>query len=276
VIDEQLQEQASLYALGALDDHETREFEATLKLNPELSSLVRDLRAVTEALAGSVPALEPPASIKARLMMQIDSQRRPPAVSASASASGAGSGSARPAIPWVPWALAAGLAVVTFGSLWQSTALRSTISSQARRIEELGMSLDIEQAESGNLRQTVAKLRESNRVAAVRIALLNSLVAADPKAVAVSVWDNERQNGVFIVKNLKPAPIDKDYQLWIIDPKYPSPVDAGVFKVDDKGNVRQEFKAHSPIQTASQFAVTIEKKGGAEVPDTKAMVLAGA
>jgi anti-sigma-K factor RskA len=97
-----------------------------------------------------------------------------------------------------------------------------------------------------------------------------------PKAVAVSVWDNERQNGVFIVRNLKPAPTNKDYQLWIIDPKYPSPVDAGVFQVDDKGNVREEFRAKLPIAQANQFAVTIEKKGGAEVPDTKAMVLAGA
>ena len=131
------------------------------------------------------------------------------------------------------------------------------------------------QTESADLRQTVAKLRESNRLAAVRIALLDSLVSADPKAVAVSVWDNERQNGVFIVKNLKPPPTNKDYQLWIIDPKYPSPVDAGVFQVDAKGNLRQEFHAKSPIQLASQFAVTIEKKGGAEVPDVKSMVLAG-
>jgi anti-sigma-K factor RskA len=126
------------------------------------------------------------------------------------------------------------------------------------------------------LRQTVAKLRESNRLAAVRIALLDSLVSAYPKAVAVSVWDNDRQNGVFIVKNLKPAPANKDYQLWIIDPKYPSPVDAGVFQVDAKGDLRQEFRAKAPIESAKQFAVTIEKKGGADVPDTKAMVLAGA
>lgn len=258
MIDEQMQEQASLYALGVLDARETQTFEAAVRADPELSALVRELRAVAQALAGTVPALEPPASVKARLLVQIDNRGRSSTRS------------------WIPWAVAAALAVVTFGSLWQSTSLRSTVSVQARRIEELGMSLEVAQSESGHLRQTVAKLRESNRVAAVRIALLSSLVAADPKAVAVSVWDNERQDGVFIVKNLKPAPTDKDYQLWIIDPKYPSPVDAGVFQVDAKGNVRQEFHPRSPIELASQFAVTIEKKGGAQVPDTKAMVLAGA
>jgi anti-sigma-K factor RskA len=172
--------------------------------------------------------------------------------------------------------LAAGLAAVSFGFLYESAGLKAELAAQARRIDELGMSLEVAQAESGDLRQTVAKLRESNRLAAIRIALLDSLVSADPKAVAVSVWDNERQNGVFIVRNLKSLPSDKDYQLWIIDPKYKTPVDAGVFQVDAKGNVRADFHARELIQSANQFAVTIEKKGGAEVPNLKAMVLAGA
>jgi anti-sigma-K factor RskA len=271
VIDERLQDQASLYALGGLDAEETREFETALRDNPELRALVRDFRAVTEVIAGSAPALEPPASVKARLMLQIGEQ---PQRSATVTPL---RGKRRPAVSlWVPWALAAGLAVVSFGFLYQSAGLKAELSAQARRIDELGMSLEVAQAESGELRQTVAKLRESNRLAAIRIALLDSLVAADPKAVAVSVWDNDRQNGVFIVKNLKPAPTDKDYQLWIIDPKYPSPVDAGTFQVDAKGDVREEFHSRAPIQSANQFAVTIEKKGGSAVPNLKAMVLAGA
>jgi anti-sigma-K factor RskA len=258
VIDERQQDQASLYALGALDADEARAFEAQLHDDPELQALVRELRAVAEGIAGTVPALEPPAGVKAKLMLQIGEQPRRRSVNV-----------------WIPWAMAAGLAMVSFGFIYQSAGLKAELAAQARRIEELGMSLEVAQAESGDLRQTVARLRESNRLAAIRISLLDSLVAADPKAVAVSVWDNERQNGVFIVRNLKPAPTDKDYQLWIIDPKYPSPVDAGVFQVDAQGNLRQEFHSHAPIQTAKQFAVTIEKKGGADVPNLKAMVLAG-
>jgi anti-sigma-K factor RskA len=269
VIDERLQDQASLYALGALDAEETREFEVALQGSPELRALVRDLRAVTEVIAGTAPALEPPASVKAKLMLQIGEQRRPATVTSL-------NPRRRPLSVWIPWALAAGLAVVSFGFLYQSAGLKAELAAQARRVDELGMSLEVAQTESGRLRQTVAELRENNRLAAIRIALLDSMVAADPKAVAVSVWDNERQNGVFIVRNLKSLPSDKDYQLWIIDPKYKSPVDAGVFQVDAKGNVRAEFRAHEQIQTASQFAVTIEKKGGAQTPNLKAMVLAGA
>jgi len=79
-----------------------------------------------------------------------------------------------------------------------------------------------------------------------------------------------------VVHHLKPAPKGKDYQLWIIDPRYPSPVDAGILQVDDSGDGRVNFKARRPIQNANQFAVTEEIKGGAAVPTLKAMVLAGA
>jgi anti-sigma-K factor RskA len=290
VIDEGMQEQAAAYALGALDDNETRAFEVSLRVDPELRALVRELRSVTEALAGTVPALEPPVAVKARLLLEIEPQQpaapkstpqRPISPPTSAPASAPVSAPigvlpvSRPANPWIPWAIAAALALVSLAFLWQSAGLRSQLAAQANRINELTASAELARSETTDLRQAVAKLRESNRLASFRIALLDSLLAASPKTVAVSVWDNERQDGVFIVRNLKPLPSDKDYQLWIIDPKYPSPVDAGVFQVDEKGNVRRDFRAKLPIQAANQFAVTIEQKGGATVPNTKAMVLAG-
>jgi anti-sigma-K factor RskA len=290
VIDEGMQEQAAAYALGALDDNETRAFEVSLRVDPELRALVRELRSVTEALAGTAPALEPPAAVKARLLLEIDPRQpaapkstpeRPISTPASAAASAPVSAPigvlplSRAANPWIPWAIAAALALVSLAFLWQSAGLRSQLAAQANRINELTVSAELARSETTDLRQAVAKLRESNRLASFRIALLDSLLAASPKTIAVSVWDNERQDGVFIVRNLKPLPSDKDYQLWIIDPKYPSPVDAGVFQVDAKGNVRRDFRAKLPIQAANQFAVTIEQKGGAAVPNTKAMVLAG-
>jgi anti-sigma-K factor RskA len=273
VIDESMQEQASAYALGALDADETKAFEASLRVDPELRALVHELRSVTEALAGTAPALEPPAAVKARLLLEIEDRRPsgPKTVQDQPVSGSAG----RSASLWIPWAVAAAMAVLSLALLWQSTSLRSQLAAQAGRINELTASAELARAESADLRLAVAKLRESNRLASFRIALLDSLLAAAPKAIAVSVWDNERQDGVFIVRNLKPLPSDQDYQLWIIDPKYSSPVDAGVFQVNAKGDVREDFRAKLPIQTANQFAVTIERKGGAAVPNVKAMVLAG-
>jgi anti-sigma-K factor RskA len=270
VIDEVMQELAAAYALGALDAADRQAFEAALRGDPELRALVHELSSVTEALAGMAPALEPPAAVRERLLLEID-QRRP---------EGAASAHGRPAdvqagTRWIPWAVAAALALVVVGAMWQGAGLRAQLAAQANRINELTVSAELARSESSDLRLAVAKLRESNRVANFRIALLGSLLAAAPKTIAVSVWDNERQDGVFIVHNLSPLPSDKDYQLWIIDPKYPSPVDAGVFQVDAKGNVRTDFRAKLPIQAANQFAVTIERKGGAAVPNTNAMVLAG-
>lgn len=285
MIDETMQERAAAYALGALDENEARAFEGALRVDPELRALVRELRSVTEALAGTAPALEPPAAVKARLLLEID-ERRPsaptqlPKLPIGGPIGGpvggpVGAPAGAPGRAWIPWAVAAAMAIVSLAFFWQSATLRSQLAAQAGHINELMASAELARAESADLRQTVAKLRESNRLASFRIALLDSLLAASPKTIAVSVWDNERQDGVFIVRNLKPLPSDKDYQLWIIDPKYPSPVDAGVFQVDAKGNVRQDFRAKLPIQTANQFAVTIERKGGSAVPNTKETVLAG-
>jgi anti-sigma-K factor RskA len=285
VIDEGMEEQASAYALGALDAEQRQAFEVALRVDPELRALVRELCSVTEALAGTAPALEPPAAVRARLLDEIDGRSPSLSTPAPSPRFGApvrapvveppGSPYTRPVNLWIPWAVAAALAAVSLGFLWQGSNLRSQLAVQATRINELTTSAELARAESADLRQAVLRLRESNRLANFRIALLDSLLAAAPKAVAVSVWDNDRQHGVFIVRNLTPLPSDKDYQLWIIDPKYPSPVDAGVFQVDAKGSVRQDFGAKMPIQAANQFAVTIEQKGGAAVPNTKAMVLAG-
>ena len=104
-------------------------------------------------------------------------------------------------------------------------------------------------------------LQETNRLANLRIAMLDSLLADAPKAIAVSLWDNAKQEGVFVAQNLKPLPADRDYQLWVLD-NGTTPVDAGVFHVDDHGGVRVEFKAKLPINVAGRFAVTEEAKGG--------------
>jgi len=124
------------------------------------------------------------------------------------------------------------------------------------------------------LQQTVLALQETNRLVNLRIAMLTSLLADAPKAVAVSLWDNEKQTGVFVAQNLKPLPADRDYQLWVLD-NGTTPVSAGVFPVNPDGSVRVDFKAGQRIQVAGKFAVTEEPKGGRPTPTLKNLVLAG-
>jgi anti-sigma factor RsiW len=55
MIDERLEEQASLHVLGALSDTEAREFKQKLRADPELQEYVARLSTATSALAGALP-----------------------------------------------------------------------------------------------------------------------------------------------------------------------------------------------------------------------------
>jgi anti-sigma-K factor RskA len=272
VIDERTEELAAAYVLGALEAGELTLFEAQLREGAELRGLVTELRAVSALLAGTAPSLQPPAALRATLLADLGQRQAPLEPSSLARPAFA----RRSTAPWLPWALAAGFAALCAFFGWQANGLRVQLDAQQRRVQELTALADTLRAERGDLRQAVLKLQQSNRLANMRIAVLNSQLKSEPQALAVSVWDNERQDGIVVVHHLKPPSKDKDYQLWIIDPRYPSPVDAGVMHVDDAGDGRVEFKARQPIQNASQFAVTEEVKGGAAAPTLKAMVLAGA
>jgi anti-sigma-K factor RskA len=55
----------------------------------------------------------------------------------------------------------------------------------------------------------------------------------------------------------------KDYQLWLVDPQYPIPVDGGVFTVNPAtGEAHVAFKAGKPVKSVTKFAVSLERKGG--------------
>lgn len=263
MIDERTEELASCYVLGVLDAEERKQFERQLQSDAELRRLVAELRGVSELIGGTSPVLQPSAALRTKLIELGDRRQLRPLTR-------------RGYESWLPWALAAGFAALCLMFAWQANGLRVQLDAQQRRVEELNRVADTLRSESANLRQAVLTLQQSNRLANLRIAVLNSQLRTDPQALAVSVWDNERQAGVAVVHHLRPPPKDKDYQLWIIDPRYPTPVDAGLLHVDDAGDGRVDFKARRPIQNANQFAVTEEVKGGASVPTLKAMVLAGA
>ena len=268
MIDERMEEQASLYVLGVLTSEEQVAFEAALTQSVELQELVAALRVTRDVVAGAVPMVEPSADLKQRILAQIIPAEQPVV---------------RPIRKepfvlfnlWFPWALATCLAMICAFLVWQQNQLHDQLSSQAERLRALNQLADGLRATTNDLQRMVVALRETNQLAGLRIAMLNSLLADSPKAIAVSLWDNAAQKGVFVVQNLKPLPTGKDYQLWVMDPKYPTPVSAGVFQVDDKGNVRIQFTAGKPIATADKFAVTMEPKGGLPTPTLSNLVLLG-
>jgi len=273
MIDERMEELAGLYVLGILAPAEQAAFEANLRRDPELQALVAGLRAARDAMAGTVPAADPSPRLKQRIMAELAGREK----------SAAPLPVRKPASSfwgfWLPWALTATALLMAFVSNHEHEtdrrALTNLMRLQESQNKELSQRADQLRNETNSLRQTVVALQETNQLENVRIALLGSLLNDSPKAVAVSLWDKQRQSGIFVVQNLKPLPPDRDYQLWVIDPKYQVPVSAGVFQVDSQGNVRINFKADKTIVSADKFAVTLEPKGGLPAPTLKNLVLLG-
>jgi anti-sigma-K factor RskA len=261
MIDERREELASLYATGALSPGDASAFESELARDAELQKLVASLRDAAAALAGTAPLIQPPPGLRAQILARVGAAEKIVPLPANDAAE-------RQSYAWLPWALAACLAFFC-GVL----AVRD--NSLSARVDQLDRMATVLQNTTNDLQQTIAQLRETNQLASMRIALLGSLLSDQPKAVAVSLWDEKNQNGVFVVENLKALPDDKDYQLWVIDPQYGTPVDAGVFKVDADGKVRFQFKAKQAIKTANKFAVTEEQKGGSPTPKGQVVMAGG-
>lgn len=262
MIDERMEEQAALHVLGALSEAEAREFEQKLRADPELREYVSKLSAATGALAGATPMVEPPPQLRAKILAQVGPSQKVLTLPEQ-----------KPGLlSWLPWAFAAGVAVFCLVFLVRNSQLRDTVGQQAKQIDDLNQLAQSLQEATNALNQTVLALQETNRLANLRIAMLNSLVPDAPKAVAVSLWDNQKQEGVFVAQNLKALPADRDYQLWVIDGN--KPVASGVFHVGESGAIRVDFKPSQLIKVASVFAVTEEVKGGVSSPTLKNMVLA--
>jgi anti-sigma factor ChrR (cupin superfamily) len=72
MIAEPQQEQASLYALGALTEAESDAFEAEIEANAELREFVRSLERTAELFGMSVPPVPPPAGLREKILCRID------------------------------------------------------------------------------------------------------------------------------------------------------------------------------------------------------------
>jgi anti-sigma-K factor RskA len=242
MIDEHRQDLAAEYALDALDPESARAFEAMLTNDSELRALTDDLRETAATLARNAPVQLPPPELRERVLSRIRAE-------AQASTNPAPTPAAmtppptntKGALNILPWALAAGFAITT-AALWSERS--------ALRQETVALKSDLHEA----LTQDTLKK--------VQIATLSAKVDAYAKATAVIVWDEKNQRGVLKLANVPPPESGKDYQLWVIDPKYPQPVSGGVIPMAENGVTRIAFTPDQPIKKADKFAISVEPAGG--------------
>ncbi len=281
MIDERHAELAALHALDLLEGAEKIGCEALIANNGELRALVADLHESGASLALAVRQVEPPAGLKARVLAAADANSSPSSADAPTPTTES------KVLPFalsrlLPWGLAAvfAAAAVLFGV--RSASLRS--ENEALRTERELAEVAYKMAQNQLSERTLiaekmiadlgAQLKHTEDLSRLKITALASLLGNTPEAKAIAVWDPTQQSGLLTVEKLPAIAAEQDYQIWVVDPQYPIPVDGGVFKPDSTGKAVLTFKADKPIKQAAAFAISLEKKGG--VPKAEGpMVLLG-
>ena len=166
------------------------------------------------------------------------------------------------ALPWVGWAVAAGLAVTTFNFYHERNSLKAAVDSEASQLAHLN-------AEAAAARQVLDTMNDSS---ALRVTLQKPMTAPVPQARATYVAD--KGSLLFLAGNMAPLPPYKVYELWLIPADGRDPIPAGTFRPDQHGNASLILPTLPRGVEAGAFGVTIEDEGGSTTP-TLPIILAG-
>lgn len=254
---ERHEELATLHAFDLLEGAERRAFETELAGDPELASFTSALRDTTVHLTLAATQVAPPAGLKERILAAADAPARAEVVSF-------------PLLRLVPWGLAAALAVTTGWLMSHNLALRAengTLQAE-RQLAEVAYHAARNQLTERSflaekmINQLGTQLRHSEDLARLKVSALASLAGNTKEAQAIAVWDPEQQSGLLTFDKMPVITEAQDYQIWVVDPSYPNPVNGGVFRVDEKGHATLAFKPDQPVHAAAAFAISLEKRGG--------------
>lgn len=259
---EQTEELASLYALGALSQHEARAFESHLRdgcavCEQELASFDE----VVGALSLAVPPAEPPARVRLLVDARIARETKNSAVPLSAERP-------RRLTSFLGWALAASLAAISILSViaWLRaeqalTDRQNEVATLREASAELRDELSRESARSQEYEQILSTLKSpGSRIIPV---------VAGPKTampVAEVYWDRSASRWV-ITANLTPPPSGKVYQLWFVTAS--EKISAGLLETDRNGHGFTVIDVPRGLGDLKAVAITIEPSGGSPQPTTQ-------
>lgn len=247
------------YAFGALEGDDLRQLEAHLAAGcPECRRQLALLQGGLEALAASIPRIEPSSRTRERILRRADGERR---------------GRRMLPLRWLALPTAALLALVVLAGVRQARLgrevehLRAERDLLERQMESLGRELGVARTEARRTAATLAILSTPG-ARAIRLAGLGPA----PGAIGETFVEPGHGRAVFWAFHLPPPAPGKTYQLWWIGSA--GPVSAGTFDVDARGQGRVEIGHVDRPEEIQAWAVTLEPAGGVLQP-TGAMVLKG-
>ncbi len=290
---EEREELASLYVLGLLEGSELAAFEQELASDAALASLVKELADAANHIALSAPPVTAPPAVRRRIFQEIETLRQTeqpaPVVTRS--------------FGWVPWALAAGLAIFA-GFTWTEKSRIATGNFQlSAQNNDLLTRLATLETERVQLEQNLAKVETRRTEQDVRLtsleaeksALTAKLAAleAERTQLAVRIAAFEARNPLDEIKAIALAPQpnaprgasvlalwDSRHQAGVLDlSKLPA---AGadkdyqlwIISPDSSAPIsagvfataggQAPFQAPRPLSQVAALAISLEPKGGSE------------
>lgn len=268
-----------VYVLGALGPEERTLFEAHLKSCSICAEEVASLLEVADALDRSIPAIDPPPQLRARILAAVGApapqqgqERRPSRVGTPSTAT---RHDWRPAAwpAWTGWVAAAASLTIATGLWMQASGLRARLLDAEARVAEV-----FDRWREAERRLEVAT-RDADRVRvqfaaatapdATTFALKGQAVAP---GAAGRAYLSPSRGLLLTASNLPALAPGRTYQLWYLTRA--APVSAGLVRPDAEGQATVQFVDVPAGITPVGLAVSIEPDGGVPLP-TGAIVLAG-
>ena len=259
-------DQAALYALGALGKAERSRFEAHLEASLDGVREVKSLLPVAHLLPQTAVPVDPPPALRERVLREVagwtpapDAPPGPaPAKSPPAAPSKSGLGP-------LFWLVALLLVAGAGGGGSYVAALHRQIADLRADAQSANTRADILELEA-----TVADLEAARRDEVIAIAIdptVRSLTLAGqplaPVGAGRALW-TESGSMAFLATGLPPLPEGATYQIWFVTPEA-APVPAALVIPEAGGNATVTLQLPEGV-TPAAMAVTIEPAGGASQP----------
>jgi anti-sigma-K factor RskA len=283
------------YVLGSLSSKEVAEVEIMSANHPEVK---KELRAIEDALFHYAQkySKEPPVTLKARIFTSIDNGgRKEPKIikekKAIAEVKIPKEQKIEEPVKVIPanarkskapvymmaasiaFALLCAFAALVFWQKWQKaeqkilalqkeTLVNAEIYSKAKY--SLVEKIKSNSSQLSSVEKELQMLLDTN----MKTVILTGMPIS-PESSALVFWKKDSKEVFIDVKSLPQPPPDMQYQLWALEKG--EMVDAGVFEIPDS----LQFQKLKVIKEATAFAVTLEKRGGSESPNTEAVYVKG-
>lgn len=271
---DELRELSGEYALGILDEPDRRAFEAHLSTCASCAAEVRDFTSIASALALDVPQIDPPASLRERVLRAATVPASPPAAVEPFTARREIPEAQRRRRESVLTLLSAAAVVIAFALGAYAVSLQRRIAVLEGQVRAAADRAAQSQQQLVQLKAAADQSTQVRRILAAgdlrRLDLAGTKAA--PAAAGRAFW-SPAEGLVVAFANLPATDAGRVYQLWVIPPGG-NPIDAGLLDLQPDGRALALARAGTS-QRVGTVAITLEPAGGSPVPTLSNMIAAG-